>query len=163
MPTELEIWTVPVPESTEAVPYLLSRATAAPRTALLIKRGPRGKPYLSTHPDVHFSITYSGDLALIAITRAGPVGIDIERVREVPEAAQISKRWLHGADPANFFDHWTRREAHLKALGVGLSGLDLPPPGPEWSLGNFTPAEGYVAAWAVESKDVEIVYRTWNA
>jgi phosphopantetheinyl transferase len=160
---EIEIWTVPLEQSQEALPYLLSRATGSPLMALRIQRGPQGKPYLSTHPDVHFSVTNSGDLAVIAITRAGPVGVDIERVREVPEAAHIARRWLHGADPANFFDHWTRREAHLKAIGVGLSGLDRPPAGPEWSFGNFSPAEGYVGAWAVEAKEVQVVFRSWTS
>jgi 4'-phosphopantetheinyl transferase len=163
MPNALEIWILPLAASGEALPYLLSRATAAPKTALRIKRGSRGKPFLASHPDVHFSVSHSGDLAVVAITRAGAVGVDLERIREVPEAEHIARRWLHGADTANFFEHWTRREAHLKALGLGLSGLDQPPPGPGWRIDNFTPAEGYVGAWAVEVPDVEVAYRNWNA
>lgn len=163
MANELEIWTLPAGSAAEALPYLLSRATAAPKLALRIQRGPRGKPFLASHPDVHFSVSHSGDLAIVGVTRAGPVGVDVERIRPVPEAEHIARRWLHGADPANFFDHWTRREAHLKALGIGLSGLDEPPPGPEWSLGNFTPADGYVGAWAVQATEVEVAFRNWRA
>src|SRR5919107_90219 len=160
MVDELEIWTVPASDSTDALPYLLSRATAAPQNALVIKRGPQGKPFLASHPEVHFSVSHSGDLYVVAITRAGPVGVDIERIREVAEAEHIARRWLHGADPAHFFEHWTRREAHLKAIGTGLSGLDEPPPGPEWRVGNFVPAEGYIGAWAVETTQITVSYRS---
>jgi 4'-phosphopantetheinyl transferase len=162
MADELEIWTVPSSQSEEALPYLLSRATAAPQTALVIKRSPRGKPFLASHPDVHFSVSNSGELYVVAITRAGPVGVDIERIREVPEAEHIARRWLHNADPGQFFEHWTRREAHLKAIGMGLSGLDEPPPGPDWRLGNFVPAQGYLGAWAVQATQIALSYRNWT-
>lgn len=162
MANELEIWIVPATEAVEAVPYLLSRATASPKTSLVVKRGTRGRPLLASHPDVHFSVAHSGDWYAIAITRAGPVGVDIERIRHVPEAAQIARRWLHDADPAHFFEHWTRREAHLKAIGLGLSGLDQPPPGPEWRIENFSPVEGYMGAWAIEAPDIAVAYRSWS-
>jgi hypothetical protein len=163
MANELEVWTVPSSDSTEALPYLLSRATAAPKTALVISRSPRGKPFLASHPEVHFSVSNSGALYVVAITRAGPVGVDVERVREVPEAEHIARRWLHGADTDRFFEHWTRREAHLKAIGIGLSGLDEPPPGPDWCIENFSPAHGYMGAWAVQANEVDVSYRSWSA
>jgi hypothetical protein len=163
MADELEVWTAPATESVEALTCLLSRATAAPKASLLIKRGLQGKPFLDSHPDVHFSVSNSGDLYVVAITRAGPVGVDIERIREVPEAAHIARRWLHDADPAQFFEHWTRREAHLKAIGTGLSGLDEPPPGPDWCVENFSPVEGYIGAWAVQATRVAVSYRSWTA
>jgi 4'-phosphopantetheinyl transferase len=163
MANELEIWTVPAADAVEALPYLLSRVTASPMASLTVKIGARGKPFLSSHPDVHFSVSHSSDWYAIAITRIGPVGVDIERIREVPEAAHIARRWLHGADPAQFFEHWTRREAHLKATGKGLYGLDEPPPGPEWRIENYVPLDGYMAAWAIEAADVAVAYRNWTA
>jgi 4'-phosphopantetheinyl transferase len=101
---------------------------------LVFAAGPHGKPALEGGPaDFHFNCSASGDRALIAVARAGEVGIDLERRQPLlPNLAQIASRFsaseqaalqvLPKAERVNgFFDCWTRKEAFLKALGCGLS------------------------------------------
>lgn len=99
-----------------------------------LSRTDGGKPYVSG--GVHFNISHSGDLIVLALSRQGDVGVDVERKREVARLPQLSERWLtpaerselsrrieSGADPSEaFLRVWTLKEARLKALGVGISG-----------------------------------------
>lgn len=103
--------------------------------ALEFVYGPNEKPGLAPrgeHEPIHFNLAHSGDLVLIAVTRTGEVGIDVERIRPVSEAGNIVERYfspresgeyraLPEADkPAAFFNLWTRKEAWLKATGEGI-------------------------------------------
>ena len=91
----------------------------------------RGKPYLVTAPDVHFSISHSGDMAMCAL-HGEPVGADIEKVRPVgkgvPERVMSEAEYplYRDADDrqALFFQIWTLKEAFIKYSGEGL-GIPL--------------------------------------
>ncbi len=100
---------------------------------LSFSAGPSGKPSLDrADPSIQFNISHAGDLALIAVTRGLRVGIDVERVREVPDMEAIlygffseqETAWLRSREGEErtraFFLLWTRREAAAKALGIGL-------------------------------------------
>ncbi len=88
-----------------------------------------GKPEL-IEGQVHFSLSHSGDLAALAVA-AFPLGVDIEIMRPVsrdlPERyfSVVEREGLHDLpdDPWRdaFFRCWTRKEAVIKALGLGLS------------------------------------------
>src|SRR5215210_2993121 len=90
----------------------------APRE-LVFHQGPHGRPFL-VGGEVDFNITHSGDLALIAICAEGPVGIDVEMLRDVRAALGLSRRYfqmseqqqLEAALPeersAMFLTCWTR-------------------------------------------------------
>jgi 4'-phosphopantetheinyl transferase len=101
--------------------------------------GPQGKPELapSCGQDLHFNVSHSGDLALIAVTRFGPIGVDIEHVRPYDSHLDMADRFFSPGEAAAlralsperreeaFFHIWTRKEAFLKATGFGLShGLE---------------------------------------
>jgi 4'-phosphopantetheinyl transferase len=98
--------------------------------------GPRGKPALAEPPEastLRFNVSHCRDLALIAVTRAGEVGVDVERVDLLHDLEQLAEdhfsAWenaaLRGlpapARPAAFFRCWTRKEAFVKATGEGLA------------------------------------------
>jgi 4'-phosphopantetheinyl transferase len=97
--------------------------------------GPAGKPALAGPQSsaLHFNLSHSGALLVLAVTRAGPVGIDVEHVRPLSEAETIADRFFSSDESAKwkrlppdqktaaFFNLWTRKEACLKALGHGLS------------------------------------------
>jgi 4'-phosphopantetheinyl transferase len=98
--------------------------------------GPRGKPALTDlpgRPTLHFNLAHADNLALIAVTRAGAVGIDVERIRPMTDAEDIAAHFFSPREVATlgtlpegqrteaFFNLWTRKEALLKATGDGLS------------------------------------------
>ncbi len=79
-----------------------------------------------------FSLSHSQGLALIAIGGRGPLGADVELLRPVPDAAVLAAEYFthreqealaalpaHERDRA-FLTCWSRKEACLKAIGVGL-------------------------------------------
>lgn len=164
--------------------------------ALAFTYGPNDKPALALaqagSPPLRFNVAHSEGLALIAVTRVGEVGIDLERIRDVPEWEQIattsfSPRELariYAAPPERrneeFFRAWTRQEAVLKALGVGLNGvggrvrrrdgnaLDLDesnPPASEaeqaFAVYPLNPGAGYVAALAASRGGRWTTCLTW--
>jgi 4'-phosphopantetheinyl transferase len=102
---------------------------------LHFEHGPWGKPRLASNAadSVWFSLAHSGELAIVTISAASEVGIDIERVRPIPRALKIAERAfdssscaaLHEASPEHrdvtFLRLWTRLEALAKATGCGLS------------------------------------------
>jgi len=96
-----------------------------------------GKPFLPAPlAELRFNVSHSGQQALIAITKAGEVGVDIEQQRGDNDILGLAKMifcpedlqvWLElpplEQRPA-FYDAWSRKEALSKALGFGLS-VDL--------------------------------------
>ena len=85
---------------------------------------------------LHFNVSHAEGLALYAIARDRPVGVDLELCRADIDPAELAptvlapQEWatLSALPPAEkraqFFQHWTAKEAYLKARGIGLS---LPP------------------------------------
>ncbi len=140
---------------------VLSSYLSAPPRSLEFFKGPQGKPALPGGPD--FNLSHSDDLALCAVAHGRQVGIDLERLRRIPERDDIARQWFRAeereayhADSASrdsaFLRLWTRREAYLKAIGTGLTGLeassaiDLE----RWEVHELRPFDGYVGALVVE-------------
>jgi 4'-phosphopantetheinyl transferase len=126
-----------------------------------------GKPRLAGRTDLEFSISHSGELALIAVAHGRRVGADVERVRRRTDVLAIARgslsaRERHAIESlpagegrrAEFFRCWTRKEAYLKALGVGLAGgLDTDPDeAAGWQVSSLPPPPGYMAAVAGEGQ-----------
>jgi 4'-phosphopantetheinyl transferase len=103
---------------------------------LVFTRGRHGKPRLvapAAASRLQFSLSHSGDCCVLAVRRGRPVGIDIERRREMPDALDIARRYftapeirmlagLRGsAQREGFFALWTRKEAVTKAMGASLA------------------------------------------
>jgi 4'-phosphopantetheinyl transferase len=132
---------------------------------LRFERGEHGKPYLPAC-GLRFNMSDSGDLALYAVALDVEVGVDIEQVRAIdghaiarrylpaPEAAAVS------ADPGVFFRVWTRREAYLKCIGIGLRGIrDEIPPGV--FVADLEPGPGYAAAVVAEAPGARVLVRDY--
>ena len=93
-----------------------------------------GKPLLAPDlsPPLQFNLSDSDELAALAIGIGHPLGIDIERLRPLPDGDALAVDVLsvqqveqcNRADAATraniFFRLWTRREAITKAEGFGL-------------------------------------------
>lgn len=146
----------------------------APRE-LAFHYGANGKPRLAVGgdaPPVHFNVAHSDGLAVFAVTAGGEVGVDVERVRDLPEWEQIAGRCFPPRElgrllacpvaqrDEEFFLGWTRQEAVLKALGVGFGGA-----APEESAFSVHPLKvpaGFVAALAVPPGVQTTVHRSWH-
>jgi 4'-phosphopantetheinyl transferase len=93
-----------------------------------------GKPVLEER-ELEFNLSHSSDFALIAVSRGHKVGVDVERVRQDIELESIASRFFSQNEVAEmmvlspdrraiaFFNCWTRKEAYIKAHGLGLSLL----------------------------------------
>jgi len=118
------------------VRYLLAWYLGAEPSALDFVYGPHGKPSLANRfggTGLQFNLAHSEDLALVAITRAGVIGIDVERIRVLDDAEELVARFFSANEtaafrnltaelkPAAFFSLWTRKEAWLKATGEGIA------------------------------------------
>jgi 4'-phosphopantetheinyl transferase len=95
--------------------------------------GVSGKPRLAAGlAPLEFNLSHSEELALMAVARQRAVGVDVERLRDVPEALGIAdvyfsrqeREELHSLQRSErreaFFRCWTRKEAVTKASGEGL-------------------------------------------
>lgn len=165
-----------------ALRRLLAAYTGSPPQDLRFARGPMGKPMLA-HPGVElgFNLSHSGGYAAYAVTAGGDVGVDLEVVRPLADLESVATQFfsprenedlrsLSGADRLRgFYECWTRKEAFLKATGVGLArpldsfsvtlGPHLPPriqdtsPDAEerdrWSLFSLEPRPGILTAVAL--------------
>jgi len=95
-----------------------------------------GKPYLPYNlasSDITFNLTHSHDLAVLAVTRARQIGVDLEFVRPDLASESIAERFFARDEVTTlfslpplvrtqaFFHCWTRKEAFIKAVGEGLS------------------------------------------
>ena len=85
-------------------------------------------------PGIQFNVSHAGDVALIAVTKGRDVGIDIEAIdsRAVSGSgsfagsSRLTSRTRSARSPEagrdrTFVVFWTRKEACIKASGLGLS------------------------------------------
>jgi phosphopantetheinyl transferase len=103
--------------------------------------GQYGKPALVLGAPARplcFSVAHCDDLLLVALSREGEVGVDVERTRPIDcwervadrtlspqERSQLLRAVEHGEDAEQvFLRHWCRVEAELKAIGCGIHGIE---------------------------------------
>lgn len=101
-----------------------------------IALGEKGKPHLAERGDsarLDFNLSHTGDLWLLALVAAGPVGVDLESPRDETDWDALTERYFSEAERAAFaelpsqrrkeafFRIWTQKEAFLKARGSGLA------------------------------------------
>jgi 4'-phosphopantetheinyl transferase len=131
--------------------------TEPPRLSFRVRPG--GKPVLAEFPRrLEFNLSHSEGLALLAVSRRLPVGVDLEVLRPLRNPERIIERVL-GEEEARrllcvsdedrsrrFFRLWTGFEARQKALGRGVFGRPVPPDAVHVTY--FVPARGFMAAVA---------------
>ncbi len=162
---------------------------------IIFSYSPYSKPFLSgpfSDRDLSFNLSHAKDLAMYAVTRKRKVGIDIEYPRQEFQWNDIVERCFSSPEKAEllalpeknrhraFFTYWTRKEAFLKANGIGLSteikdvnvtlkhdrsSYLLRPicalrDDDYWSLIDLNPGFGYLAALAVEGDGLSV--RCWQ-
>ncbi len=101
---------------------LLARYTGLAPAAIAFTRGPHGKPAVA---GVEHNLSHTDDVALLAVSRELAVGVDIERHAADIDPYELARTVLAPAEAAclerrAFLRIWCRKEACLKATGVGL-------------------------------------------
>lgn len=172
---------------------LLGRYLRTSPASFSLRYQAHGKPELVPPwkvQGVEFNVSHSHELAVFAFTRDHEIGVDVECIRRMPNAAELLERFFSRNEvrqwqqmPAErqlraFFQGWTRKEAWLKAVGSGLSfPLDQfcvtlddtarvlsirgdTAEAAQWWLENCEPCDGYVAAVAIRGKAATV--RSWR-
>jgi 4'-phosphopantetheinyl transferase len=130
---------------------------------------------------LHFNLSHSQEVALVAVALDRQVGVDVEKIAPkvvddigiaeslfTPGEAEVIRGASAEMRAELFYRFWTRKEAFLKGCGVGLSDsmnqFEVSLEEPEirflhrceggvsnWSVHEFRPCLGYVAAVAIET------------
>ncbi len=115
---------------------ILARYTGLAPHALVYSESKYGKQSLAgaaASLDIRYNVSNSGDLALFALTVGREIGVDLEKLKPMPDGLDIAQRFFSAPeneifaalDPSvrdlAFFNCWTRKEAYIKAVGEGLS------------------------------------------
>ena len=111
---------------------LLGRMLGHEPRQVPLYRDDRGCPRVTGDP-VHTSLSHADGVVAIAMTHSGAVGVDIERVARAAGMPSLAGRICHpddvvelvglGADGLRqaLLRLWVRKEAVLKAAGIGLA------------------------------------------
>jgi 4'-phosphopantetheinyl transferase len=178
--------------------HVLARGLQKRPNELSFEYGAFGKPVLAPGGPAgqpQFNLSHSGDLILLAVAVGRAVGIDVERMRtDIPHLG-IAEHFFSAAErgslaglpaPAQteaFYACWTRKEAYIKATGVGLSlpldqfDVSLRPGEPakllatrpddaeahRWTLLELDVGPNYKAAAAVEGSQFQLKTLDWRA
>lgn len=178
--------------------FIVARAIMRTILARYIDRHPKnlvfqyndyGKPSLHDLSQIQFNISHSQELALLAVGKTTPLGIDLEFYADRPyqgigehsfsiqENQQLQATPLL-LQPLVFFHTWSQKEAFIKACGMGLSYQTqtftvpaLPPTNQtifdvrhqcHWQLQSFMPAIGCCAALCYDPVIQSFMYHTLN-
>jgi 4'-phosphopantetheinyl transferase len=116
--------------------FLLSGYLGIRPEELAFERIPNGKP--SIHPSIcrrgiDFSLSHSGNMVLLGFRRDTGIGVDVECVRPLSGLKDLAARILTEGERGTlfglpesqvlrgFYTLWTRKEALVKGMGIGLS------------------------------------------
>ena len=171
---------------------ILSQITGKNPADITFSYNQHGKPYLEDNLNINFNVSHSGNTGLIAISDLGPLGTDVEKYRNRIDTDKMARRFFSEQEQEaflkiadrqklqGFFYGWTRKEALIKALGLGLAmplksfDVTLTPGQParlldirhkdeqarDWTIKDIHLAGEYAAAFAVKAKDFN--YNFWS-
>lgn len=109
---------------------LLGRYLGVPPVGISFNYTKFGRPFLPNE-NIQFNVSHSGDTALYGFARNTDIGVDVECIRPI-SAMEIAARFFSPNEreslatvperlrEAAFYRCWTRKEAYLKAKGLGL-------------------------------------------
>jgi len=166
--------------------------------AVHIRFSSHGKPAIAGQEGVaglRFSCSHSADLGLVALARGIELGVDLEQHRQLADAEGLAGTYFSDAEirelaalpeslkAAGFYNCWTRKEAFVKAIGLGLAfplnrfSVSLAPgrpaalldvaeeygPATKWTMFLMEPRPDYSAALVFEGKAAPVKFFQWNS
>lgn len=156
--------------------------------ALEFQYNKHGKPEIMNPQALHFNLSHSGDMALLAIGKDFPLGIDLEQYSARPylgiashlfspaEQKALKTIPLQGR-AALFFHIWAQKEAFIKACGLGLAyptqgfsvpthtsatEIDDPLHKKSWKMQSFMPGIAVAAALCYHPSIQTLRKFRWN-
>ncbi len=173
--------------------WILSRYLEQSPDTISFEKGAHGKPYVEGR-SIQFNMTHSNDLALYAISAEMEVGIDVEYIEHPRRSDALVKRFFSKQEHEEyqgfpederglaFYRAWTRKEAYLKATGLGLSypldrfDVSLAPAGDhcllhvedqnevirDWTLFSRQFEKNYLYSIAIKAPVDKLLTYTWN-
>lgn len=176
---------------------LLARYLDRPTNRVSFQYGSHGKPSLvpAINPqEIQFNCSHSRDYALIALMRRREIGVDVAWHDPAVSPQELmptvfspqEQRALAQLPPAlqqqAFFTGWTRKEAYIKALGLGLSfplnqfSVSLSPEAPaallevrenpreliRWKMETLNVGPNYTGALVYEAPEATIWRFEWS-
>ncbi len=174
---------------------LLGHYTSNEPLHIELDKNAYGKPFIAQPTSLlHFNLSHSGDFALYAFAWQRELGIDIEYMRDNIDYDELASRVfstneqeiLRALPPARhyqaFYNGWTRKEAYIKARGMGLSlpldlfDVSLLPDKPaallasredvrevqRWSMLTLPTPPGYTGALVVEGTGWQLRICQWK-
>jgi 4'-phosphopantetheinyl transferase len=178
---------------------LLGRYLLRDPRSLRFQYNPYGKPTLTKEGSgdndvLSFNVTHAHGMALYAMAWGRDIGIDLERIRVDVAWEEIAAQFFspyevsrlralpHAIQHKAFFACWTRKEAYLKARGIGLSlalsqfDVSVTPGLPaallgtreedqdisRWSLYDLFPGSGFVGALAMDGPPCRLSDWQWS-
>jgi len=155
---------------------VLSRYLGCEPKQINFSTNENGKPELSPHNNLDFNLSHSGGYVLIAVACERKVGVDVEHFRPGNlDHDKIARRYFSQSEVSEltalpprlqmegFYNCWTRKEAYIKALGVGLSlpldsfDVSLTPDEPA-VLREARPDPNEASRWTLISLDIQPDY-----
>ncbi len=107
---------------------------------VIIHQKDRGKPHLTEQSNkrLYFNLSHSDDQIALVFSRSTQVGIDLEKIRPMPNFVSIVRQFFSkeelqfittqkgkATQLEAFYHCWTRRESFLKAIGIGIFDLEM--------------------------------------
>jgi 4'-phosphopantetheinyl transferase len=166
-------------------------------SALRLAYNDFGKPCLEGSREARslsFNPSRSGVLMLVGVALDRPVGIDIEYIDSSVSSNEVAKRFFSMNEIAilealpqslrlrEFFNFWARKEAYIKARGMGLSipldSFDVSPiqgeaavvlgtgdssDGSNWKIENLNIDSRYAAAVAAAGRGWKVTRSSWQS
>jgi 4'-phosphopantetheinyl transferase len=167
--------------------HTLAQYLSVSPESIRIENAAQGKPHLVDYPELAFNLSHTGDSLLIAVAKNCQLGVDIEQCKPRDNLAAFVQKcfsveeatYWHQLPEAEqncqFYQFWTRKEAFVKATGLGIAlGLKhcvLNPENPQtflsvpaecdaariWHCHDLTVGEGICAALVADKAIVSVI------
>ena len=171
--------------------HVLASYLSAKPADLQFTLGEHGKPALISD-SLHFNISHTDQLLLIAVGNLPDIGVDIELIKTRSNMGGMAKRcfaerelkiWQQLSEPQSqetFYRLWTKKEAFVKATGrgiaLGLNRCEVEPQiagqlisipkeygmASDWKITEISLVKGFCAALATPNLGFELRHLFFN-
>lgn len=152
-----------------ALRMILGCYLSQPPDRIALDHNPYGKPLLARACGLEFNLSHARGVALVALALNRRIGVDVEFIRDdlaldnladtfFSPAERRALARLSGADRIHgFYRCWCRKEAYLKARGIGLNlpldSFDILSNEPSSGL-NLAETESPIDGWSFQEPDI---------